>query len=391
MDRRSFPLGSSKPRLLTVDVPGMDPARRVLSIREQEARDVIVWLRRSKFLPDGFYFTEKGTRFMQVSGSTSGLAKVLIAMPIEELSADYLHERFPGVSFVQADDATVPDEIGDATAIVCWSLSADAFERGESLQWVHVPAAGVEQILRLPGFVERDLLLTNGSGASAPNMAEHALALMLAFGRRLPWLQRSQEQRTWRQWGALDGVFELTDQTLVLVGLGSIGLEIAKRVQSFGVHVIGVRRSNSSELPANVDEIVTLADLDSVLARADHVVNSLPFTSSTKDFFDAGRFSAMKQGSYFYNLGRGKTVNQRHLIEALESGHLGGAGLDVTEPEPLPEDSPLWGMANVILTSHSSGHSPRMIGRRYELLCENIRRYLVGEPMINVVDQTHGY
>lgn len=152
---------------------------------------------------------------------------------------------------------------------------------------------------------------------------------MLAFGRRLPWLQRSQEQRTWRQWGALDGVFELTDQTLVLVGLGSIGLEIAKRVQSFGVHVIGVRRSNSSELPANIDETVTLANLDS--------------------------------------------------------------GLDVTEPEPLPEDSPLWGMANVILTSHSSGHSPRMIGRRYELLCENIRRYLAGEPMINVVDQTHGY
>lgn len=328
---------------------------------------------------------------MQVSGSTSGLTRILIAMPMEELSVDDLHARFPNVSFVQADTETVHDEIGDATGIVCWSLSAESFELGKQLQWIHVPAAGVEQILRLPGFADRDLLLTNGSGSSAPNMAEHALALMLAFGRRLPWLQRSQEERSWKQWGALDGVFELTDQTLVLVGLGAIGLEIAKRAQPFGMHVIGVRRSMSTELPANVDETATLADLDAVLARADHVVNSLPFTSSTEDFFEVGRFAAMKQGAYFYNLGRGTTVNQQHLIAALESGHLSGAGLDVTDPEPLPEESPLWGMENVILTSHSSGHSPKMIERRYELLCENIRRYLVNEPMINVVDQAHGY
>ncbi|MGI8486850.1 MAG: D-2-hydroxyacid dehydrogenase, partial [Thermomicrobiales bacterium] len=199
------------------------------------------------------------------------------------------------------------------------------------------------------------------------------------------------EHHAWREWGALEGVFELTDQTLVLAGLGAIGLEIARRAKPFGMHIIGVRRTDSSELPANVDEIVTIAELDSVLARADHVVNSLPFTPATGKLFDADRFAATKQGAHFYNLGRGTTVDQLALIEALESGHLGGAGLDVTDPEPLPETSPLWDMENVIITSHSSGHSPRMLQRRYDMLCENIRRYLAHEEMLNVVDQSHGY
>lgn len=329
---------------------------------------------------------------MQDSSSAPRLAKVLIAMPMEELSIGALQSRFPGIVFVQAEgEKDVNSEIGDATAVVCWSLSTDALAKADHLRWMHVPAAGVEQILRIPGLVERKLLITNGSGISAPNMAEHTLALMLAFGRRLPWLQRSQEHHAGREWGALEGVFELTDQTLVLVGLGAIGSEIAKRAKPFGMHVIGVRRTKSTELPANVDELVTLDELDAVLARADHVVNSLPFTPVTGKLFDAARFAATRQGAHFYSLGRGTTVDQPALIDALEAGHLGGAGLDVTDPEPLPESSPLWGMENVILTSHSSGHSPKMLERRYEMLCENIRRYLANEEMLNVVDQSQGY
>ena len=328
---------------------------------------------------------------MQDSPLVPCLSKVLIAMPMEELSIDALETRFPGVVFVQAEDDSIDNDIVDADAIVCWSLSAEAFAKADRLQWMHVPAAGVEQILRIPGLAERKLLITNGSGISAPNMAEHTLALMLAFGRRLPWLQRSQEHHAWREWGALDGVFELTDQTIVLAGLGAIGSEIAKRAKPFGMHAIGVRRTETSELPANVDEVVTIADIDFVLARADHVVNSLPFTPATSKLFDADRFAAIKQGAHFYNLGRGTTVDQAALIEALESGQLGGAGLDVTDPEPLPETSPLWDMENVIITSHSSGHSPKMLERRFEMLCENVRRYLSGESMLNVVDQTQGY
>ncbi len=321
----------------------------------------------------------------------SHLSKVLIATPEGELSIDELRTRFPEITFVQADGERVQEEIGDATAVVCWRLSQEALTNGEQLQWIHVPAAGIEQILRVPGLVERNVLVTNGSGTSAPNMAERTLGLMLAFGSRLPWLQRSQEHRAWREWGALEGVFELTEQTLVIVGLGAIGTEIAKRAKPFGMRVIGVQRTSSSDLPAYVDERVTIDELDSALAQADHVVNSLPSTPSTRRLFNAGRFAAMKPGAHFYNMGRGTTVNTQDLIEALQSGHLAGAGLDVTDPEPLPKESPLWGLENVIITSHTSGHSPKMLERRFDLLCENIRRYQAGETLINIVDQAHGY
>jgi len=318
--------------------------------------------------------------------------KILVTIPADEHLMAQLRELSPNLAVVSADnDADIAAEIGDATAVIGWHLSADMLARAKRLEWIHNAGAGVEGILRMPGFRERDILLTNSSGVSAPNMAEHAMAMMLAFARRLPWLQRSQEDRAWREDNALAGIFELTGQTVLIVGMGAIGRELARRAHAFDMHVISAHRHVSKDLPAGVDEEVAIEDLNAALARADHVVDTLPATQSTRGLFDASRFASMKRGAYFYNLGRGATVNQGDLIVALESGHLAGAGLDVTEPEPLPAGSPLWAMENVIITGHTSGRSPRQPERLAALVRENVRRYVAGEDLLNVVDQTHGY
>jgi len=264
-------------------------------------------------------------------------------------------------------------------------------DRAERLHWYHMGAAGVEQVINQEGFRDRNLTLTNSSGIAAPNMAEHAMALMLAFARMLPTLERSQRERHWQDWEAGLKSFELGGQTVVLAGLGAIGQEIAQRAKAFGMRVIGVRRSAGGEVPAHVDEVVAIEALDAALAQADHVINTLPFTPDTAKLFDADRIAAMKPGAYFYNLGRGTTVDEPALIAALESGHLAGAGLDVTDPEPLETDSPLWAMENVIITAHTSGNSPMVRERLTELCIEQIRRYRAGERLLNIVDQTQGY
>lgn len=326
------------------------------------------------------------------AGSASDARKILMTIPVHEDVIAQLREQSPDVTFVHAEnEAVFAAEIADATAVIGWHLSADMLARAKRLEWIHNAGAGVEGILRMPGFRERDITLTNSSGVSAPNMAEHAMAMMLAFARRLPWLQRSQEARAWREDNALAGIFELTGQTVVIVGMGAIGQELARRAHAFDTHVIGVRRHVSDDLPAGVDEEVAIEELNAALARADHVVDTLPATPSTQGFFDATRFASMKPGAYFYNLGRGTTVEQDDLIAALESGHLAGAGLDVTDPEPLPVDSTLWAMENVIITGHTSGRSPRQPERLAALVRENVRRYVAGEDLLNVVDQSHGY
>lgn len=319
------------------------------------------------------------------------LRKVFILIPGAEAMRDRIAAAFPDVSVTLEHPRDAGEAIVDAEMVIAWNVPVDVLDRAERLCWYHMGAAGVEHVINQEGFRDRKLVLTNSSGIAAPNMAEHAMALMLAFARMLPTLERSQRERHWQDWYAGVNSFELGGQTLVLAGLGAIGQEIARRAKAFGMHVIGVRRSAGGAVPANVDVVVAIDELDTALARADHVINTLPFTPDTGKFFDENRFAAMKQGAYFYNLGRGTTVDEPALIAALESGHLAGAGLDVTDPEPLEIDSPLWAMENVIITAHTSGNSPMVRERLTELCIEQIRRYRAGEPLLNVVDQQQGY
>lgn len=301
-----------------------------------------------------------------------------------------LQAAFPAIAFVAVTDETrLADAMPGAEALLTWNVTPDALRQADRLRWVQAVSAGVERFLT-PGFRERGLILTNTSGVHAINIAEHVLALMLAFARNLPLHLASQRRHEW-QHGARrnDGpVFELHGQTVLVAGMGDLGLALAERARCLGMEVIGVRRLPSDGAPYRVVPTARLLD---VLPEADHVVDTLPLTAATRGLFDTAAFAAMKPGAYFYNVGRGPTADTAALTHALQSGHLGGAGLDVVDPEPLPDESPLWDMPNVIITSHTSGSSLHMLARIGALVVENIRRYTHDEPLLNVVNQADGY
>lgn len=312
---------------------------------------------------------------------------------VHPLSAQQLQvyrDAFPHVRFLAADQG-LPDGIEEAQGIaIHWNPPPmdELLSRAKSLRWLHLRGAGIDRIA-VPRLLESDVVLTNGSGNHAPNIAEHVLSLMLAFARQLPLLIRQQGRKQWAAPPARR-VFELGGQTLGIVGCGAIGQEVAWRAKALGLHVIGVRREAGTVLPG-VDELFTLDRLGEVLARADHLVLALPLTKETQGLVDADCLRKLKPGAHLYNVGRGALVDQHALVAALRSGNLAGAGLDVTDPEPLPADSPLWEMENVVITAHSAGLTPRSYERFQALLLENMRRFGSGEPLLNEVDKSAGY
>ncbi len=283
----------------------------------------------------------------------------------------------------------LPDALSDADAVAAWRVPEEAIQNAPRLKWIHRGAAGVEDLIT-PTLRDSDIILTNSSGVHASNIAEHVLACMLSFARRLPKLRDMQRDHIWKG-QRIVGVFELTGQTVALAGLGDIGQAFAVRARALGMNTIGVRRNANLPRPQGVDTLMSTERLHEALESAHHVVNSLPLTDSTRGMFDEAAFAAMRPGAYFYNVGRGKTVDQDALIAALERGQLAGAALDVTDPEPLPDDSPLWDMPNVIITGHTAGKTPHMWPRVFKLIENNLERYQAGDPMINVVDVEAGY
>lgn len=316
------------------------------------------------------------------------LTKIVFSYDPEPAILDTVKSTVPEAAVVVADDTSLAEAIGGAQLVIGGKIGVDALARADALAWQHVTWAGVENVLT-PELRDRGIVLTNSRGVSAPNMAEHVIAMMLALGRAIPFFVKTQEKRIWRGWDERPVLYELTGQTVVLLGTGAIGRATAERLRVFGCRVVGVRRRSGSV--RGFDEVCGFHDLPRVLSEADHVVSSLPLTPHTAKLLSADLIRAMKPGAYFFNVGRGGTVDQKALIAALEDGHLGGAGLDVTDPEPLPEDSPLWAMPNVLITAHTSGASPQVEERVRYVLAENLRRYEAGEDLLNVVDYEQGY
>ncbi len=301
-------------------------------------------------------------------------------------------EELPGIEFLVPEGKGLPRGLERAqAAAISWESPAidEILDAAPALAWIHQRGAGIDRIAT-PRLLESGLLLTNGSGNHAPNIAEHVLGLMLAFARQLPVLIHQQRERRWKPPPARS-LFELSGQTLVIVGFGAIGSALAQRALGFGMAVIGVRRSAAAASRGNAVRIVAMAELDAVLGAADHVAIAAPLTAETRNLFSTARFAAMKPGAYLYNVGRGAIVDHDALLVALRSGRLAGAGLDVTEPEPLPAESPLWAEPNVVVTAHSSGLTPHSFERYQALLLENLCRFARGEPLLNVVDVQRGY
>ncbi|MDX1396672.1 MAG: D-2-hydroxyacid dehydrogenase [Gemmatimonadota bacterium] len=259
------------------------------------------------------------------------------------------------------------------------------------VRWIQATSAGIGERVAAWGYAERmpGTLFTTASGVHAGPLAEFCLLGMLAFTRELFTMVDQQRRRDWTRFAGTD----LRGRTLVIYGHGSIGAEVARTARSFGMYVIGVRRSpgNVPAAELHADEIVGADELASVLPRAEFLVLAAPHTPETEGAVGRSELGLLPEGAVLINVGRGSLVDEPALIDALATGRLGGAVLDVFATEPLPADSPLWNLPNVLVSPHSAATSDRENARIVELFCENLRRYLSDRPLLNVLDTARRY
>lgn len=316
------------------------------------------------------------------------VADVAIAEVLRGIAPEATVVGVPGLRNYAAMEEAV--EGADVLIGLC---TPEIIARGKSLKFIQLLNAGADSCTTIPAVAERGILVTNLQRIQGPHMAEHAIALTLALARALPqygveqaggaWTRGFRERRE-------EQLVELEGKTLLVVGLGGIGTEVANRAHGLGMRVIATRNSRR-EAPDFVEYVGLADEYRTLAARADVVVNATPLTSETRGMFDAQFFDALKRGAFFINIGRGESVVTEALVAALETGKVGGAGLDVTDPEPLPPGHPLWGMRNVIITPHIATSSDVRSDRTLTLVVENLRRYMRGDALLSVVDLTLGY
>jgi len=341
-------------------------------------------------------------------GSGPGGAPAAIALtPI--LSARYrsrdlerIREAAPGARIVTLSvEGLSDDPVDDVEVLLHGWLSADAFDRlltrAPRLAWVHSASAGVERALT-PTALSRGIVITNARGVFSRPIAEYVMMMILAVSRKLPGLLELQRERTWQP---LEGT-ELRDVTVGIVGLGSIGRAVGALATAFGCRVVATRRRPEAGNATRDDEELSFGEamldrvggpetLPALLAESDFVVLAAPLTTETENMIDADTLAAMKPGAWLINVARGRLVNERALLRALRDGPIGGAILDTFRDEPLQPSSPFYDLPNVIVTPHTSWSSGRVLDRSFELFCDNLRRFAVGEPLLNVVDPSRGY
>lgn len=325
---------------------------------------------------------------------------------LEKIRAAAPGSRLVMISFEGLADGPVED----VEVLLRGFLSADAFDRllarTPRLAWVHSATAGVERVLT-PASRQRGVVITNARGVFSQPIAEYVLMMILAVSRKLPQLLELQRERTWQP---LEGA-ELADVTVGVVGLGSIGRAVASLATAFGCRVIATRRRSEVGSATGVDaakgdaveghdgpggalaldRILGPDGLPELLAESDFVVLAAPLTPATENLIDGAALAAMKPGAWLINVARGRLIDERALVRALQEGQIGGAILDTFRDEPLPATSPFYDLDNVIVTPHTSWSSGRVLDRSVELFCANLRRFAVGEPLANVVDPAAGY
>jgi phosphoglycerate dehydrogenase-like enzyme len=297
--------------------------------------------------------------------------------------------------------------VREADVLYSWWVPPNVPAQTERLRWVQLPSAGIDHVRDIPVW-DSDVVLTSSAGIHAVPMAEHGMAMLLALVRRLPTIIRDQDAGNWNH-DVGQHVGEVRGRTMGILGWGKIGNSLAHLAAAFGMRVIGTRYSVSvskgvqrtapafsdppwvepEDLPADI--VFPAVHIDEVVAESDVVVSLLPLTDQTRHVIGEKQFAAMPRGGIFINLGRGAVVDEEALVRALRSGRLAGAGLDVFDSEPLPRNSPLWHMHNVIVSPHVGGNSDRTTERTAHLFAVNLSRFLEGRPLLNVVDRARGY
>ena len=335
---------------------------------------------------------------------------VLITFKASDALVSCLKELSPRVAVrvhpAHAPTEISPDEWDEVDVLFTQGGLFPDLEVAPNLRWIQVTSAGVDRFLSNPLFEDRTVILTTVSGIHAVTMAEYALGMMLAFAHRLPTMIARQKTRDWPK----DAVQvympqPLRGSTLGIIGYGSIGRELARLSRALGMTVLATKRDvmhpgmgNEYILPgtgdpdgAAVQRLYPAQALRSMLQDCDYVVVLTPLTPETQHLLDNETLASMKPGAVLINLARGGIVDEKALIKALESGALGGAALDVFETEPLPDDSPLWPVPNLIISPHIAGNMPDYLDQAGDVFVENMQRFLEGREMLNVVEWSRGY
>ncbi len=283
----------------------------------------------------------------------------------------------------------IPDHVIDDAEVLLARCTPRIIREAKNLRWLQDSRHGVDSCM-IPEIQDKQFVFTNAQHTSGPPMADHVIALMTMVTRGLHNFHRFQLQGQWKKRPINFPMLELQGKTMLIVGLGGVGTEVARRAHGLGMRVIGIRKSSRTG-PSYVEYVGLSPELYELAARADVVVNALPLTNETRGLFDERFFDSVKRGAYFISVGRGESTVTGDLIAALNDGRLTAAGLDVTDPEPLPDGHPLWSLSNVVITPHVAATTDEGRWRRWAVTLENLRRYVNGEKMLNVVDVTRGY
>jgi phosphoglycerate dehydrogenase-like enzyme len=319
----------------------------------------------------------------------------LVMLPPQSATTRQWAERVktavPGLDVVVAESEAEAARVMPGAEAAFGTIPPALLKTAGRLRWLQAPQAAPPAGYYYPELVAHPVVVTNFREIYNDHIGAHILAFVLAFARGLHLYLPRQLRREWKpEPGESSGVLHLPETTAVIVGVGGIGAETARLLAAFGVQVIGVD-ARRRDAPPGVMKLDGPDALDSLLPHADFVILTVPHTPETEGFMDRARFRRMKRTAFFINIGRGKTTRLDDLVAALRAGEIAGAALDVYEQEPLPADHPLWTTPNVLMTPHTAGHGPYLDDRRAEVLVDNARRFVAGQPLRNVVDKARWF
>ena len=356
----------------TLLAQGVDQETRALieelALEESEtaARDLPFWRKPEKIhiVPPG-YNDEERAELMRAAREVAGDVELIqVAYPI-------------------------PDKVINDAEVLLARCTPRIIREASNLRWLQDSRHGVNTCM-VPEIQDKEFILTNAQHTSGPPMADHVIAMMTMLTRGLHNFHRAQSEGVWTERPIEFPMLELGDKTMLVVGLGGIGTAVAKRAHALGMRVLGLRNS-SRDGPDYVEYVGLSHELYDLAGQAHVIVNALPLTEATRGLFDEKFFDSVRRGAYFISVGRGESTVTDDLIAALNDGRLTAAGLDVTDPEPLPAGHELWKLPNVVITPHVAATTDQGRWRRWAVSMENLRRYINGDKMLNVVDVERGY
>ena len=320
------------------------------------------------------------------------MKEILVTIPVSEEHKKFLESRAAdgqyNCCFRYVEKGKVTKEDVERAHVMIGNLPADMVINAKNLEWYQLNSAGADPYIR-PGVLPGGAVLTNATGAYGLAVSEHMIALVFDLIRRFNQYHKNQAGHVWESRG---NIISVEGSTVLVLGVGDIGGEFARKMKALGAYTIGVRRT-LREKPEYLDEQHTLTDLDMLLPRADIVAMVLPGGDATSHLMDEKKLRLMKKGAYLINVGRGSAIDPKALLKVLKEGFLGGCGLDVTEPEPLPADDPLWDVENLVITPHVAGNFflRETFERIVRIAGDNLEAWVNKRELKNVVDMVTGY